>query len=105
MKKKNREPGLFRQIVMIHYEQAKRRKALRLLEKQVWSVDFLTELLIRAANKSRQNLEMIITNSNNQKITIKARPGTVTGLNDADDIFNHLDDDAAIQAFFREHSR
>lgn len=105
MMKKNREPGLFRQIVMIHYEQAKRRKALRLLEKQVWSVDFLTELLIRAANKSRQNLEMVIENSNKQKIYIKAKPGTVTGFSDADDIFNHLDDDAAIQAFFREHSR
>ena len=46
--KREKEPSLLRKLIEIHYEQAKRRKALRLLEKQSWSIDFLSMLLVKA---------------------------------------------------------
>lgn len=43
--KKNKQPSLFRQMISIHYEQAKRRKALRQLVKAEWSMEFLMQVL------------------------------------------------------------
>ena len=43
--KKPKEPSLLRQIIAIHYEQTRRAKALRILKKQTWSIEFLSTLL------------------------------------------------------------
>lgn len=103
--KTKKEPGVLKQVLAIRYEQAKRRKALRLLEKQTWTVEFLTELLYKAANMKQQNLEMTIHNKNGQVITVLAKPGMYSDISDSDDIFDRLDDEAAVERFIRENSR
>jgi hypothetical protein len=83
-------------------ERHKIHKALRVLNKQEWSIEFLTALLIRASRISHQQLEMIIVNGPMQLIIrsqeAESRP---TALID-DDIFNHLDDEAKIKAFMEK---
>lgn len=101
---KHKEPGLLRQIIAIHYEQARRRKALRILEKQEWSIDFLSAMLLKAYKMSGQPLQMEIVSKGGQRLllsTLKAE----TRVQDADtSIFNKLDDQAAVEQFIREHS-
>ena len=55
---KNKEPGLLRQIVAIHYEQAKRRKALRTLAKTEWIWEFLEAVVTHAADMQRRILRL-----------------------------------------------
>ena len=76
--KKEREPSLLRKIIEIHFEQARRRKAIRQLQKQSWSFDFLALLLVKASQVSGQNLSLSITDIErrpnrllNSKINIK----------------------------------
>lgn len=99
-----KEPSLLRQIIAIHYEQAKRRKALRILNKQEWSVEFLEALVIHAAKDLRQNIVITVTSPAGHKLEIKSVEGT-NRFDASDDIFNHLDDDAAVNKFIREHSK
>lgn len=99
-----KEPSLLRQIVAIHYEQAKRRKALRILNKQEWSVEFLEALVIHAAKDLRQNIVITVTSPAGHKLEIKSVEGA-NKFDTSDDIFNHLDDDAAVNKFIREHSK
>lgn len=101
---KNKEPGLLRQLIAIHYEQAKRRKALRILNKQEWSVEFLEYLIIHAAKDLKQNIVITVTSPAGHKLDIKS-VSTQTKLDTDYDIFNHLDDQAAVEQFIREHSR
>lgn len=104
--KVRKEPSLLRKIIEIHFEQAKRRKALRMLQKQEWSFDFLALLLVKASKLAGQSLSLTITDKNNIKYTLtydKAK--TADSLQTLDDsIFNHLDDEAAIQSFIRSNS-
>lgn len=102
-----KEPSLFRQMVTIHFEQCRRRKAMRLLMKQEWSVDFLATLLIKGAKLSNQGLQLEITSPSGIKINMTTTDAInrQTALNDDSDIFNKLDDQAAIEAFIREHNR
>lgn len=102
---KDKEPSLFRQIIAIHYEQAKRRKALRLLEKQHWSVDFLSTLLLKSAKMLGTPLELTIISPDDVKLVITAKDlKTDDGRIDDMDIFNHLDDNAAVNDFIARHS-
>lgn len=105
MMKKDKEPSLFRQIIAIHYEQAKRRKALRILEKQHWSVDFLSTLLLKSAKMLGTPLELTIISPDDVKLVITAKDlKTDDGRIDDTDIFNHLDDNAAVNDFIARHS-
>jgi hypothetical protein len=79
-------------------------KALRLLAKQEWSVEFLTALVIRAARISRQSMELEIMSPAGQRILIRSSDPAPASLRD-DNIFNHLDDEAKLQAFMREVNR
>jgi len=100
----NKEPGLLRQIIAIHYEQAKRRKALRILSKQVWSVEFFEYLIKKAAKDLHQNIEIEIESPAGHKMRMKAVTGEESQFSADDDIFNHLDDVAAVNAFIRANS-
>jgi len=74
-------------------------KALRLLSKQEWSIEFLTALLVRAANITNQPLEIVIVGPNGTQYIVRTADQHIpTALRD-DDIFNHLDDDAKIRAY------
>ena len=101
----DKEPSLLRQIVAIHFEQAKRRKALRLLEKQHWSVDFLSTLLLKAARMMNTSLELTVVSPEGVKLVITAKDLKADdGRIDDTDIFNHLDDNTAVNNFITKHS-
>lgn len=100
-----KEPSLLYKIITIHFEQAKRRKALRLLEKQSWSVDFLSTLLLKAARMYGSPLELTIHSPNGAVMRITAKDlATDDGRIDDTDIFNHLDDKKAVDDFIARHS-
>lgn len=98
------EVSVIKQLIAIRYEQAKRRKALRILEKQEWSLDFLTLLLTKSAKAVNAPMTLIVENTNGQKFTLTA-DGSKLDVVDDDDIFNHLDDEAAVQSFITKNSR
>lgn len=103
--KKDKEPSLFRQIIAIHYEQAKRRKALRILEKQHWSTDFLSTLLLKSAKMLGTSLQLTVISPDDVKLVITAKDlKEDDGRVDDMDIFNHLDDEAAVNSFIANHS-
>lgn len=103
--KKNREPGLLRQIITIKFEQAKRRKALRILNKQIWSVEFMEYLCEHAAKVLNKDIEIEIESPMGHKLRVKSVAEHAVSLMADDDIFNKLDDDAAVAQFIREHGR
>ena len=100
---KDKEPSLLRQIVAIHYEQAKRRKALRILSKQEWSVEFLEYLVLHAAKDLKQHIIISVTSPGGHKFEIKS-VDSETKLDNDYDIFNHIDDDVAVNKFIRDHN-
>lgn len=108
MKKQNvyKEPSLLRKVIEIHYEQARRRKALRILQKQSWSIDFLSTLLLKSARMLGSPLELTIVSPENIACKITAKDLTTDdGKIDDTDIFNHLDDQAAVNDFIYRHRR
>lgn len=102
---KNKEPGLLRQIIAIHYEQAKRRKALRALAKAEWTWEFLESIVTHAADMQKKDIEIVIERKNGDKIIISSVKNRNTNLKEDFDIFNHLDDQAAVDRFIRENAR
>lgn len=102
---KNKEPGLLRQIIAIHYEQAKRRKALRTLAKAEWTWEFLESVVTHAADAKKRDIEIVIECNNGNKISISSVKSRNTNLKEDYDIFNHLDDNAAVDRFIRENAR
>lgn len=104
MKQKSREPSLFKKLINIYYEQAKRRKAIRVLAKQTWSLDFLAMVLVKAGRLAGEGVQIEIKNGNQSLLFTynKALQHDTSALDD--NIFNHLDDDIAVQQFIRTHS-
>lgn len=103
---KDKEPSLFRKIIDIQWEQARRRKALRILQKQYWSVDFLSTLLLKSAKMLGTSLELTVVSPNGEVLKITAKDlKQDDGRIDDTDIFNHLDDQAAVNDFIYRHSK
>ena len=102
---KSKEPGLLRQIIAIHYEQAKRRKALRALAKAEWTWEFLESVITHAADMQKKDIEIVIERKNGDRIIISSVKNRNTDLKEDFDIFNHLDDQAAVDRFIRENAR
>ena len=102
---KNKEPGLLRQIIAIHYEQAKRRRALRTLAKAEWTWEFLEAVVTHAADMQKKDIEIVIERRNGDRIIISSVKNRNTNLKEDFDIFNHLDDQAAVDRFIRENAR
>lgn len=103
--RKEKEPGLLRQVIAIRYEQAKRRKALRLLNKQEWSVEFMEYLVAHAAKDMNKRIEIEIESPAGHKLRIKSVDADYNSISADNDIFNHLDDQAAVDRFIRENSK
>ena len=96
--KQPKEPSLLSQWFDILKERYLTRKAMRLLVKQEWSIDFLTAMLIRCANHSGRPYEMTISNGHNSiKINTIDTPNNAAYRDDS--IFNHLDDDLKVRQF------
>lgn len=104
--KKNKELSLLRQLIIIRHEQALRRKAIRIMEKQSWSMDFLSALLVRAGKTLGTGVQLTIENKDGQKVTLTYQKAEQSVNLDAFDmdIFNQLDNDVAVAKFIREHS-
>lgn len=104
-KNKTTEPSLIKKLITIYYEQALRRKALRILKQQDWSVDFLALLLVKSVKYTGEGLELHIVNKSGQSIRLAYNEATQRNAANVDDsIFDHLDDEAAIQSFVNSHS-
>lgn len=103
--KKDKEPSLIRQIIAIKYEQAKRRRALRILSKQEWSVEFMEYLCEHAAKVMHKDIIISVTSPVGHTLEIKSVAEHAVSLMADDDIFNKLDDDVAVAEFIREHSK
>ena len=99
-----KESSLFRQIIAIHFEQAKRRKALRQLAKAEWTWEFLESVITHAADLKKKDIEIMIECKNGNKIFISSVKNRSSNLKEDYDIFNHLDDDAAVQRFIRDNA-
>lgn len=93
--------GLIRDIIAIKAEEARQKKALRILAKQKWSIEFLTTLLQKAANAERKSLEMTITDPEGRVLKVTAL-NTMNASERSDNIFDHLDDDYAIKRFMEQ---
>lgn len=90
---------MIKEIIGIYWERAKMRKALRLLNKQTWSVEFLTKLLVKAANVSKQKLEMEIISRDGTRLVVRTQDLDINSNNGSFDIFDHLDDDIKLREF------
>jgi hypothetical protein len=80
-------------------ERGKIHKALRLLNKQSWSIEFLTALLQRAAKNYGSHLEMTITGPGGFSVTVKTTDGSTSNKYKDDDIMQHLDDEVKVNQF------
>lgn len=99
-----KEPSLLRKIVEIHWEQAKRRKALRQLAKSEWTWEFLEAVITHAAVMLKKDIEVEVTSPQGHKLKISSVKNHNTSLDADSDIFNHLDDEAAVQRFIADHA-
>jgi len=96
-----KDKSLLRQFIEIQHERWMTRRALRILSKQTWSVDFLTALLIRAANTMHRPLEMQVHGPYGVIATVR----TTEAINEVyrdESIFNHLDDEMKVRNFINE---
>jgi hypothetical protein len=82
-------------------ERCRIHRALRILSKQEWSVEFLTALLIRASHVSKQQLEMSISGPNGVHFTVRTTDTNTSKTLRDDSIFDHLDDERKIQEYMR----
>ncbi len=97
--------SLIRDIVAVYKQNADTKKALRLLNKQEWSIEFLTSLLVRASKIRGQELEMTISDKSGRTVTVSTVDKNETADNIETDIFNHIDDDIKIQQFIETMRR
>ena len=88
---------MLRKMVEVLYEDVKRRKALRLLEKQAWSLDFLSMALLKAGRHLDEGLVMVITDRNGVKMEL--RYDDVKDRTEEDNVFMRLDDDSFVEKF------
>jgi hypothetical protein len=86
----------------LYKERVLTRRALRLLNKQEWSVEFLTAMLYKAAKAYGQSLEMTITGPGGVNMTIRtADKENPTRFKD-ESILERLDDELAVQQFISQ---
>ena len=103
MKKKFRprkEPSLLRKVVQVYWERGQEKKAERELSRLTWSLDFLKEVLARAAEMSGGPLEMVIRDKDGREIRIRS----LEREKSEGSILDHLDDDAAVSSFILHNS-
>lgn len=102
-----KEASLLRKIIDICFEWSRHKRALRLLQKQSWSFDFLALLLVKASKLAGQGLSLTIKNRDGISYVLTYDQAKVAdSVKQYDDsIFNHLDDEVAISSFIRANAR
>lgn len=102
-KRKHKEPSVLRKMIDVLWEDVKRRKAIRLLERQSWGLDFLSMALQRAGRGLENGLVMVITDRNGVKLELRYED--VKDRSDDGNVFMHLDDDTFVERFIRDNAR
>lgn len=82
---------------MLHVERAKARKALRLLSKQEWSVEFLIYLLNKAVEISRKEMHIVLRNGR-QECIIYAGTKQIDQLKQREKELDLMDDGVRLEA-------
>lgn len=105
--KRKREAGVIWKMLAVLHEDAKRRRALRVLERQSWGLDFLSMALVKAGAYLGEGIVLTIVNKDGGKIVLSyddaRRSASAAGLDDS--VFMHLDDELAVERFIRQNSR
>ena len=102
-KKKFRDKSLFQKIVDIHHEEAMKKRAMRALAKQEWSIEFLCWLCAKAARLTGSPVEITVESPAGQKALIKSQD-LRKDLAYEDSILDRLDDTAAVEAYIAKHA-
>lgn len=106
VKGKYRERGLLGKLIDIYSEQARRRKALRMMSRMSWSVDFLCIMLVKSARVLGNGITLEVVNRDGQSMRLTYNKSMTDSTADIDDsILNHLDDDTAVAEFVARHGR
>ena len=94
---------LIKKIIAIEYERYKIHKAMRILQKQEWSVEFLAMVLRKAVDNgmTTRGVSLEIRNGNNA-IVMKVEDKVKELASES--IFDQLDNTAAVNAFIAAHS-
>ena len=100
-----RQRSIWSEMWQLWIERCKTKKALRILNKQEWSIEFLTAMLIRASRITGQPLEMTIVGPGSVAVQINTMDNPQSAVYRDESIFNHLDDDLKIQSFINQVSK
>lgn len=104
--RKIKEKSVLRKVIEILWEQAQRRKALRILSTQQWSLDFLSYLLVKASRLQQHSIELVITSPDGTTMRLSSNGVSLSPtLDTSDDIFNHLDEPEVVEAYIKRHGR
>ena len=103
MRKRQKEPSLLQKLIDIHHEEAMKKRAMRTLAKQEWSIEFLCWLCAKAARLTGSPVEITIESSAGQKVSIKSQD-LAKDLAYDESILDKLDDTAAVEAYIAKHS-
>lgn len=95
---------MLREIIRIYYERALARKAMRILAKQEWSVEFLETLLVKAAKSCGQPLEMQLVAPNGARLLVRYSERDNKDHVD-DNVLDRLDDAAFIENYVLKNGR
>jgi len=87
-----------RELWLITVERAKARKAVRLLVKQSWSIEFLVYLLTKSTELSRKNCYIVLKNKDSQELVIHAGIPQEQGLVAKEKEFDITQEDAKWEA-------
>lgn len=105
--KQKKDKSLLRKFIEVAWEQGQRRKALRILSQQEWSVEFLIYLLVRASQLQQRGLELIVQKADGTTLRLSSsNPGDVMDKYGNDDnILDHLDEPEVVDAYIRRNGR
>lgn len=95
--------GLIRKIIEIEYERYKMHKAMRILQKQEWSVEFLA-MLMRKAVDSGMTSSGVVLEIKHKDTVLNLRIENVMKTTVEESIFDKLDNEAAVNDFIAKNS-
>lgn len=104
MKKKfkpKKEPSLLRKVIQVYWERHKEKQAERIIERQVWSLEYLARAIDLAASMGDRGIVLTIKDKDGRCISIESKD--VMRASDGG-ILDRIDDDVAVRDFISRHS-
>lgn len=104
---KEKRVSLLRKIVDVYWNQVQVARAKRILIKQTWSIEFISQVLATAARiNGNYDMQVTVTNKDGISITLTASACKRALADDnSGSILDQLDNDAAVAQFIRQNSR